>query len=608
MTVAAGDAITLECYTNGNGYDPSNIIAGDVLNGYYHEVHGSAHSANGKAWVATFVEPDSAGGTVTPFCENWEDAGFGIAAQAWSGARTTGLLDGRLSLFNSATAANPTAGTAVAPAQADAAIICQLVYPAAQSTSAGAGFSPSGTLTGLTNSYAQYFEYQIQTTATAVNCPYTSAGAQFTDSQFALLNASSSEGYHGLTGVFGLPAAAQANGVSVTAAILDSASGSLSPMNPTLGPWIVSGSGATFDTSVAPVGTLKLDVNGITHTLGDARTSILVAAGNTSTDMLYGMKGLSDDGAGVWLGSFVRIGSGQGASQFCDLWNVDGTETEGNETTQIHTDSNDVMYFQLEINQGDTPTGVKLYPSTALNFGQDYYVITHVAGINEANDEIYVLAESPPGTLPWTVIDHLTWPKAGPVQNTTTATAPPGASSITVASAKGIVVGQKVWSAKHEVDSGEIPIPTTVTSVNGTTIGISNATTAAMSSTPVEFTGQVATTTGSVTAGSTTLTVASGTGLVAGPHGTGQLVGMTGVLPGTWLVSGSGTSWTMSQPAKTTESGVTAAFWPPNPGALEFHFGKFSSCTSTANTWFSGFIYDPWGNILPKIANGSLSL
>lgn len=614
MTVTAGDTIVVGCYTNGASFDPSNIFVNDVVNGYYDGVVGNLHPAGSNQWVNVSVFPNSASGSITPFCTNWESDGFGIAAYAFKGTRTTQVLDGAaaINLFNSVgvAATNPNAGTAGAPTNANEAIVCNLVLTSSTATTAGAGYSPAGTLTGVINTMAQYSEYIVN--PVTANCPYgTSVAKTYTDTQIALLNASNPSGYKALTGMYGAPAAAQTNGATATVAILNGTSGSLTPLNaPTANTWwfLQSGSATTFDTGIAPLGSLKLLVNGVPHVIGDAATSIKVPSANTTTAYAWGTEGLLNNGPGMWLGSFMRIGTNEGANQGCDTWNIDSSLVEGAETTQVETNGSSVIGFRFEINGGATPTSPTLFPSTALNFAQDYYVITHVAGVNEANDDIYIFGETTPGTLPWTLFGHLTWPRSGPVRDTTTATAGSGASTITVASATGIQIGQTVWSGTTSTATPEITAGTTVTSIAGTSIGISAPTTTSMSATPVMFTGPVAATTGSVTAGSTTLTVTSGTGLVAGSPGTGQVVGMAGVLPGTLLNSGSGTSWVLSQPATTTQTSVPVQLWTPQTQHYGFHFGKYSSCSSSGDMWFGGFIFDPYATVLPLIANGTLPL
>ena len=371
-------------------------------------------------------------------------------------------------------------------------------------TTAGSGYSPAGTLTGVINTLAQYSQYQIN--PGSVNCNFgTGVSKAYTNTQIALLNASHSAGYKGLTGFYGAPAAAQTNGATATVAILNGASGSLSPLaaNPANTWWsLLAGSATTFDTSVAPLGTLRLLVQGKAHILGDAATSIKIPSGNTTTAYNWAQEGFQSNGTGVWLGSFMRMGSGATNGNFCDNWNVDATLAGGNFTTQVYYDTSPKIHFQFELDQGNVPTVTNMNPSPALNLNQDYYIITHVAGINEANNELFVYAEATPGVLPWVLHDHFTSPKSGRLVATTTATAVSG-STIVVASATGIVVGQYVSSATTSVDTGQITRGTKVTGVAGTSITLSAPINSSMSSTPVEFAGPVAHTTGSVTAGST---------------------------------------------------------------------------------------------------------
>jgi hypothetical protein len=65
-----------------------------------------------------------------------------------------------------------------------------------------------------------------------------------------------------------------------------------------------------------------------------------------------------------------------------------------------------------------------------------------------------------------------------------------------------------------------------------------------------------ATTVGTASNGGTTLTVASGTGLAQG-----QLVFGSGIAPGTFLASGSGTSWVLSQATTSALSSTTLVFY-----------------------------------------------
>ena len=343
MSVTAGDTIVVGCFTNNGSFDPSNIIASDPINGYYDGVQGNIHPAGGDDRVAVFVKENSNAGTITPQCWNWEGNGYGISGYAFKSTRLSQVLDGAsaINLFQSATGTNPTAGSAGSPTNSNEAVVCMLQLASSTATTAGSGYSPAGTLTGVINTLAQYSQYQIN--PGSVNCNFgTGVSKAYTNTQIALLNASHSAGYKGLTGFYGAPAAAQTNGATATVAILNGASGSLSPLaaNPasTGGRSLLAGSATTFDTSVAEScsGTLKLLVQGVPHTLGDAATSIKIPSGNTTTAYSWGQEGFQPNGTGVWLGSFMRMGSGATNGNFCDNWNLDANLAGGNFTTQVY--------------------------------------------------------------------------------------------------------------------------------------------------------------------------------------------------------------------------------------------------------------------------------
>lgn len=555
MTVTAGDTITCEGYKN-NNFDPGNLYFNDPINGYYASVTGNVHPTSANIWVGTAVFESSVSGSITPQVWNWESAGMGIACQAWKGTPASFTLDGgAVNLFRSATAANPTSGTAASPTNANEVIVCQLVRATAATTSNSGAWLPSGTLTGVTETIAQYFQYMIQTTATSENCPYTSASAAFTDTQVALINASSTGGYKGLTGVFGAPANAQTNGATASLTILNTSTGTTAGSLYTLSPatasamWALqSGSATTFQTNagvgatIAPLGSLKLLVNGQSHTLGDAATAVRIPAANCTTGYNASTEGLQDTGQGGWYGVFVYVEGSLTNSQGSDIMNIFGSMTDGTLAVQWNTTGttsgacssspfNTAPCLDIEVANTST-TGAALNP-TGLTHDQGFFIIIHAAGINNPNHELYVLAEATPGTLPWVVVGHST---------------------------------------------------------------------KAVTGTPA------ATTLGTVTAGSTALTVTSGTGLTAGSADVANGIAMAGVPPGTYLASGSGTSWVMSQPATTNEVAVTASFWAAAGGPFGATFGKYSSCSLNNNVDFSGFIYDPYGVILPLIAAGTISL
>jgi hypothetical protein len=235
----------------------------------------------------------------------------------------------------------------------------------------------------------------------------------------------------------------------------------------------------------------------------------------------------------MWSGMFIYVEGTLTAGQGCDICAQGGTLD--NVTLQLNyqtstgacTGLNSGMCLDIE-DDNDSSTGAAINTSPAMAAGQGYFVIMHAAGAADANNDIYVLGEVTPGTLPWVVIGH---------------------------------------------------------------------------GTKAKVTAAAATTTGSVTTGSTTLTVASGTGMAIG-----QSVGMTGVLAGATLASGSGTSWVLSIPAASTQTTVSAKFFAAAGGPYSFTFGKYSSCSMSNAVDFSSIIYDPYGVILPLIAAGTVSL
>lgn len=616
VTPTAGDCITVKAYINGTSFDPGNIVCSDSVNGIYDGVRGATHPQGSNDWVVYYVKCGVAATTVTPQCFNWEPNGWGISARIWKNTRTSFALDGgSVNQFTNHTTGSvaPTSSASTSsPTGNNELVDCELVRSAAVATTAGAGFTPSGTLTGVTNTLSLYDQYQIQTTATAQNCPYGGASANWTDGQFALLPSSASAGYSGLTGVYGAPAAAQTNGATATIAILNGASGSLSPLAPpTAGTWWsqFSGSATTFDTSIHCAGSFPLLINGVPHILGDSNTSLKIPSANVTTSYAWNQEALLNNGSGEWIASCVQVSSNELTGQGCDTWNGDSTLVEGAITTQLEYDSTNKISYRFEPNSGNTPTSPNLIPSTPQVLSQNYIVVSHYAGVNEPNDEIYVFGENTPGTLPWVQFGHMTWPRSGPVILTTTATqAVAGSNTIVVASATGIVIGQTVWSGTTSTLTSQLTPGTKVTGVSGTTITISPVTAQAMAATPVIFAGNVAEATGSVTAGSTSLTVSGVTGTITGgASGTGQVVGMAGVPNETWVASGSGTSWTLSQPASSTQSSVPVYFWTPQVQGYGFHFGKYSSCNSSGDMNFSWTIFDPYGTVVPLLANGTYS-
>ena len=111
-----------------------------------------------------------------------------------------------------------------------------------------------------------------------------------------------------------------------------------------------------------------------------------------------------------------------------------------------------------------------------------------------------------------------------------------------------------------------------------------------------------AATTGTASSGSTALIVASGTGLAAG-----QLVFGSGIAPGTFLVSGGGTSWVLSQATINALSSTSLAFYnaglsvtvnDSNSGAGTLSFG---AAIVTPGTGFGPLTFTP-------VASGNTTL
>ena len=373
----SGQALASGTYTSGLTATGSGTCSLSVTN-----------AAGSPALVSVTVTGGTVGSTLTII-----KPGYGYTT-----APTSATVQSFTSTTCSGTATISTSISSGTPTNNNEAIICELIRATAATTTAGTGFTPSGTLTATAQTIALYDQYQIQTSATAQNCPYTSASAKYTNGQIALLNASNPQGAKALgPGVYRPPAAVQTNGATVTAAILNSTSGSLSTLAPPgdtgASWWTMSGSG-TFDTSVHPLGTLPLLVNGVYHVLGDAGTSVKIPSATTSSGPEWNQQGMLDNGTGAWYGQFVRIGTNEVSGQGCDTFNLDSTLVEGAMTMQINYNTGPGVGFVLEINAAATPSSSTLFPSTALNLGQDYYMIAHAAGVDDANDDVYIYGEA----------------------------------------------------------------------------------------------------------------------------------------------------------------------------------------------------------------------
>lgn len=594
MTVTAGDTITCEGFDS--NFDPGSPLMNDIVNGQYDMSNGGVHPNSNNTWVAIGVFFNSAGGSITPQIYNYESVGLGIACQAWKSTRTTLALDtGGVNLMHFATtaAANPTAGTAAAPTNNNEVIVCQVVRASAATTSAGSGYTPTGTLTAITETLAQYFEYQIQSTATAANCPMTSASAKYTDFQIALLNASNPAGGRAWTGMYGAPATAQTNGATVTTAILGGASGSLSPLDAQGAGWAVNSTAPTFDTSIHPVGTAtQLLINGKYHLIGDAGASIHFASTDSTSSVTYTLQGWQPMGTPEWFSSFFRLGTNATPSQGCDMMGLFGGLTV-DMMLQVNTPASGTsLQWDLE-NTTNSGTSGKV---SAGDEGADIWIQEHVAGMGEQNHQVlfYTLVSGA-----WTLQNTLNYSvfcgaAAGcstpTAAATTTGTISTGSTSLTVASGTGIAVGQIV------VGTGLV-YPTEVLSGSGTSWTLSQGPSSNLSGTTINFysnlpRGFAVATTGSASANSTALTVASGTSVAPGQ----AVYAVSGIMPNTFVASVTGTAVTLSQPTSAAiTSGTGVSFWNTSGGTLNTSVGKTSSCgLTTGDAWYSGESLDPY--------------
>jgi hypothetical protein len=341
-------------------------------------------------------------------------------------------------------------------------------------------------------------------------------------------------------------------------------------------------------------------VNGVAHTFGDAGTSINFGS-LTATYFNGALKGYTF-GTPVIASFFVRVGSsGAADATFCDVARPWGGIPDYMAALQLQYHTATGLSFLVE------PSGTSTYDRRLSGFSldTDYWVQTKVPSVNESKYQVFVYSKS--GST-WSLADTLEMDElCGTSGNcdtagftptaSTTGTASSGSTALTVASGTGIVVGQ-------EVRGTGIPYMTTVAAVSGTSVTLSQNTSAALSGTAVTFFNAnshlVAATNGTASAGSTALTiVAPGTGTIA----VGNPVGGTGIMPGTYVTAVSGTSVTLSHPTQAALSSSGVTFWqfPSSGPALEF--GKFSSCNMTNSIWISGVTFDAvgsWGAFAPN--------
>jgi hypothetical protein len=612
MTVTAGDLITCNVTSVDGGNNITSTVM-DPTNGFYDNVYGLVHPSVSTSWVTTAVFQNSAGGSITPelFDSKAANTENTINCYAWKGVPASKALDGgSVNQTQTATSTNPTSGTAAAPTNNNEVVVAYMSRSSATAPGAGTGWSPTGTLTlvGTTN-VRQASEYQIQTTATAVNGAFTATGSvAYADSQLAVLQNGTLGGYRSLTGFFGAPAIAKTNGATVTAADLSGSTTTLFSINCYNSPcWQLQSTAATYDTSVNPTGTGSIMVQGVTHSFGDAGTSIKIAAASNATVYSY-HDIMPNTGQPIWFSFFTRIGSaGISSGQECDTAYVTDTATQSQNTLQFWYDTTNGVYLKLESDANGSGDGTSPFLMWGGTLDTDYWVQFHMAGVNEYNHQVLVYSKSGStwslaGTLNYSVLCALTTtqPCTGNLPTPTatqTGTASSGSTALTLGSGTSTINGQLAYDPTGNC----LPWPTLVESGGGTTsITLSQGASCAISGTTVDFftlpsnatTGIVAATNGTVSAGSTALTVVSPN---VGTIAVGQPVGGSGIVQGTIVSAVSGTSVTLSIPASAAMTNGGVSFWTSPSAAIgspSVAVAKYSSCSMASPVWFSGLTYD----------------
>jgi len=413
------------------------------------------------------------------------------------------------------------------------------------------------------------------------------------------------------------PAIAKTNGATASAADLNGATTTLCT-TPANGAWTqIAGTAGTYTTAIAPTGTGKILLQGTPHTFGDSGTSIQFSGAQTNSEMAWGGQAQST-GTPAWLSMFFRIGSsGISTSTLCDINALDASATDPNMTVQPHYDTTNIISFILEPFDGGS--SALMVPSPHLALDTDYWIQTHMAGVNERNHQLLVYTQSGgvwslQNTFNYDVLCTPLGSVAGlscpsPVtssqaQANTTGTASSGSTALTVASGTGIVVGQVVIGTNIADPSNSGKAWTTVTAITGTSVTLSQNTLGALSTTSLSFFTPPATletaTSATATSGSTSLTI------VANTYGTinlGSPVGGVNIAAGTTVTNVSGTTITLSLPTTgSIPAGTGVTFWNP-PSAFGWSFGKYSSCSIASAITISGQLFDPfndWGAFAPN--------
>lgn len=194
MTPSAGD--TIACDIQQFSFGTVGGYVSDAVNGPYDAVFQGFYDSSTGHWESGFMFANSAGATITPSATTQgSTSGLSISCVAFKGTATSNVLDpGAIAQFNppvgaggvGITSTNPNAGTAAAPTNAKEAIFCGMTNIGPTTPTAGSGYT---LLTGQTAGPELWPEYQIQTTATSTNCPYTAASDTWIDGLMAFMNA-----------------------------------------------------------------------------------------------------------------------------------------------------------------------------------------------------------------------------------------------------------------------------------------------------------------------------------------------------------------------------------------------------------------------------------
>jgi hypothetical protein len=626
MTLSAGSTIACGSYGQSGGNNETGAVM-DSVNGFYENVYGAAHPNSTLSWLVIAVKQNSASGSITPqiYYSAVPNAQANLLCYAFKGTAASNVLDaGGAEQTTSATVTNPTSGTSTAPLSNNEAVAAWMSRNSATAPSSGGGsWLPSGTLTLVGSSQVrQAAEYQIQTTATAVNGPFTgnSTSIATIDSQIALLPLGTTGGTRSMTGMFvpfGAPGSAPTGTMSTT--LLGAAGSTLANIhfNAASPYWTLNGTAPTYDSTVNATGTRNIMVNQVAHTFGDAGVSMLVAGG-TATGFFSVQDDWSSTGAPFWAGFFFRMASsGATNSVACDNFSIAGGGIDGQIIGQMDVAATGTTYtMKMEtVENAGSPASA----SPTMNMDQDYFIQEHIAGANERYHQLLIYScgtanchTSPTWSLLGTInLDHtctnganatctLPTPVVSP-----TGTVSSGATSMTLSSGTSTVNGQLLLDPTGNC----LPWPTLIEAGGGTTsITLSQPTTCGVSGTTVNFYTVPANlkvaTNCTVSSGSTSMScVAPGVGTITA----GYAVGATGIIQGTVVSAASGSgpiTVTLSSPANTALTNAGVAFWNLTAtGVFEFGKNAGGSCGVTSSQWWGSPYWDrfgTWGAFAPN--------